>query len=229
MRSWKPHNGKIHTLAFSPDGRTLATAGGTSRFVSLWDVLSGERITNLDGHTATVSAVEFSPDGQHIASLERGGNVFVWATDSPAQPIARLDRDGRELRTLAFAPDGERLVAAGDLDVVWWDNPTQPLSTPRPQAGREGREGRTRVNCIRYTPDGSRFVIGSNHLEIWNLDLSTPFAFIRPTRVIGIHAFTVSPDRSRVAFTMKNAVPVYRLADRSRETMLHWGKNLVHA
>ena len=66
------------------------------------------------------------------------------------------------------------------------------------------------MNCIRYTPDGSRFLVGADDLEIWNLDLNTPFAFIRPTRQTGIHAFTVFPDGSRVrAFTMKNAVPVY--------------------
>ena len=229
MRSWKAHSGKIHAMAFSPDGRTLATAGGTSRFVLLWDVLSGEQIAKLDGHSAGVSAVEFSPDGQHLATLERGGNVLVWPTDAPTRPVATLDSDKRYLRVLAFAPDGERLVGAGDLDVVWWDNPTQPLSTPRPQAGREGREMRSRVNCIRYMPDGSRFLIGSNDLEIWNLDLNTPFAFIRPTRHTGVHAMTVSPDGSRVAFTLKNGVPVYRLADRSRETTLHWGKKVVHA
>lgn len=229
MRSWKAHTGKIHALAFSPDGRTLATAGGTSRFVLLWDVLSGEQVAKLDGHTGSVAAVEFSPDGKHIASLERGGNVLVWATDAPARPVATLDSEKRYLRLLAFAPNGERLVAAGDDDVVWWDNPTQPLSTPRPQAGREGREMRAAVHCIRYTPDGAKFLIGAGDLEIWNPDLSTPFAFIRPTRRTGITVMTVSPDGERVAFTLKNGVPVYRLADRSREITLHWGKLLVHA
>jgi len=230
MRAWKPHGGKVQALAFSPDGRTLATAGGTSRFVWLWDVITGASLAKLDRHTGSVVAVEFSPDGRHLASLERGGRVLVWETEPAVHTVAQLDPPGeRYVRLLAFAPDGARLVAAGDLDVLWWDRPTDPASAPRTPSGREGREGRSRVGCIGYVPDGSRFLIGANDLELWNTDLSTPYAFIRPTRQTGIHAFAVSPECSRVALALKNAVPVYRLAERTREVTLHWGRSPVHA
>src|SRR4051794_23121042 len=115
MWSWKPHGGKVQALAFSPDGRTLATAGGASRFVALWDVLTGAETAKLDGHSQPVLAVQFSPDGRYLASVERGGAVLVWATDAPARPVTRLrphTADGG-LAALAFAPAGDRLVAAG--------------------------------------------------------------------------------------------------------------------
>jgi dipeptidyl aminopeptidase/acylaminoacyl peptidase len=231
MRSWKAHKGKLHALAFSPDGRTLATAGGAETFVAVWDILSGEQVAKLDGHRGSVPAVEFSPDGKYIATSERGGTVLVWMLDSPRRPVACLSTQFSEstVGCIAFAPDGERLVAAGSYDVSWWDQPTRPTSDPRLPSGREGREMRPPVNCIRYMPDGSRFLIGSLDVEIWNTDLSTPFAFIRQERRTPIHAITVTPDCSRVAFTLKNGVPVFRLADRSREVTLHWGKQLVHS
>ncbi len=71
--------------------------------------------------------------------------------------------------------------------------------------------------------------MGARDLEIWWPDLGTPFAFIKAFRPTGIEALAIAPDGERVAFAVWNAVMVFRLADRTRETTLHWGKYSVTA
>jgi WD40 repeat protein len=71
------HKGEVRSLAFSPDGKTLASAAadGTAR---LWGVVSGKEKTGLPGHPRGVGAVAFSPDGKTLAVSESDGVVRLW-------------------------------------------------------------------------------------------------------------------------------------------------------
>ena len=67
----------IESVAFSPDGKTLA-AGGWGNAIGLWDVATGEHIKTFTGHTSRVESVAFNSDGQVIASGSRDGTVLLW-------------------------------------------------------------------------------------------------------------------------------------------------------
>jgi len=67
----------VDSLAFSPDGRWLAS-GSWDGTVSLWEIPSGRRVATLEGHTSYVLSVAFSPDGRLLASGSGDGTVILW-------------------------------------------------------------------------------------------------------------------------------------------------------
>ena len=110
-------------MAFSPDGRLLAGAGGRVRFF-LWDPATGKPAdVQLNGHTGTVHTVTFNHDGTLLASAGPAG-VLLWdpATGKPAD--VQLNGHTGTVHTVAFNHDGTLLASAGPAGVLLWDPAT---------------------------------------------------------------------------------------------------------
>jgi WD40 repeat protein len=121
----------VHSMTFSPDGRTLATGGDDAK-VRLWDVASGKLNQVLQGHHHLIVSVAYAPTGKMLAS--GGGNTVNWRRETevmlwqgdPLRGVA-LDTHHSRLYSLAFSRDGRFLVTAGGLakgELAVWDTAT---------------------------------------------------------------------------------------------------------
>ncbi len=113
-------------VAFSPDGKTLASAGWSSRTVELWDVASGKRLAALRAHKSYVAYVAFLPDGKTLVSAGDydDGSIRLWDVAS-GQNTATVMTDHMDLYGLALSPDGKTLASAALGQIKLWDVKTR--------------------------------------------------------------------------------------------------------
>jgi WD40 repeat protein len=77
VRTLTGHTDWVNSVAFSPDGRLLAS-GSADYTIKLWEVATGSLVRSLKGHTGTVWSVAFSPDGKLLASGSEDGTIRLW-------------------------------------------------------------------------------------------------------------------------------------------------------
>jgi WD40 repeat protein len=154
IRGWDGGDGTVASLAFSPDGRILASGHlGPRGNVRLWDVATGSLLHTLRGHEQMVRSVAFAPDGRTLATA--GGKkgeasedwkVRVWDVAS-ARCVRELTDHTNTVRSLAYSPDGRTLAtASNDQTVRLWDAKTGRLL--------QSQRGPVPLVAVTFAPDG---------------------------------------------------------------------------
>ncbi|MBC9713872.1 hypothetical protein H9Y04_14975 [Streptomyces sp. TRM66268-LWL] len=154
-------------LAFSPDGRTLASAGWDGR-VLLWDPANGRIIRTMSGHSQ-VNEVAFSPDGRLLASVGDNREVRLWDPRT-GKLVSSIVAHAAGVSSVAFSPDGallatsaDTLLYEGDTSVRLWNPATG--TRVRTLSGLE--EG---IQRLAFSPDG-RTLAGASwdgSVHVWN-------------------------------------------------------------
>jgi WD40 repeat protein len=114
------HGDSVVPVKFFPDNRRVAT-GGSDHLVRVWDVITGEQLMALSGHSEMIWSVAVSPDGQTLASASADKTARVWNAVT-GKEITMLQGHTDDIGVVDFAPDGKKLAtASSDKTVKLWD------------------------------------------------------------------------------------------------------------
>jgi WD40 repeat protein len=191
--------GAVTSVAFSTDGRTLAT-GNADGATRLWDIASHRQIAALTGPAGPVDSVAFSSDGKTLAAGGADAKVRRWdvATHRPSGSLPTGPTG--PVSSVAYSPDGATL-AAGSANGVWlWGlpSPCNCLTSPTAPARLYGPAGA--VNSVAFSPDGATLAAGRGDGTVQLWDWTTQLQIATLTGPAGqVTSVAFSPDGKTLA------------------------------
>lgn len=158
--------GRVRSVTFSPDGKTIAAIGDLEDTIKLWDTTTGEQLRAPEGLASGVYSIAFSPDGSLIASglAIYGRRPRLWETAS-----GRLLSSFRDLRdttysvySVAFSPDGKTIASGTEKEIGIWD-----VATGNQLNSLLGHSGN--IHSLAFSPDGKMIASGSadRTIKLW--------------------------------------------------------------
>jgi WD40 repeat protein len=188
LRTIKGPKRGVEAVAFSPDGRRLASVSQDGT-VKVWDVATGQEFLSLKGH----DSVAFSPDGRRLASVGQDETVKIWDA-ATGQEFRTLKGHRTWVMSLAFSPGGGRLASASsDQTVKLWD-----VATGQESLTLKGHTGT--VTSVVFSPDGRRVASAGRDgtVRVWGATTEREFFTLKGhTGEAASVAF--SPDGRRLA------------------------------
>ena len=116
------HTGRVYSVAFSPDGKTIAS-GSEDTTIRMWDVKTGKHRGTLKGHVEAVSLVLFLSDGETLVSGSWDDTIRLWNLRT-GQLSATLSGHSGGVHSIAVSPDGRMLASGGWQKNMLWDAKT---------------------------------------------------------------------------------------------------------
>jgi WD40 repeat protein len=158
------HRGSVHALAFSPDGRFLASGAGFGE-IQLWDVRRRRAVGKpMTDHSGDVTSLSFSPDGVTLASGATDGTVRLWDVATRRQLGKPLTGHTVAVDAVAFGPQGRLLASGGDDGRIrLWDAGTGQ------QIGDLPGDGAVAVHALAFNRDGTLLAGGGARLRLWDM------------------------------------------------------------
>jgi WD40 repeat protein/energy-coupling factor transporter ATP-binding protein EcfA2 len=189
--------GFVSTIAFSPDGKTIASVSYDNTIL-FWDVDTRQVINELRNKQVGIISLAFSPEGKILASGSGDSTIVLWDVTT-LRPIGEpLHNHTSRVSSVAFSPDG-KILASGSWDhiIILWDVATrQPIG--RPLIGHTAD-----VLTVAFSPDGRTLASGGSDglVVFWEVATQQPIGqpLSRPANVV-VSSVAFSPDGKILAF-----------------------------
>jgi hypothetical protein len=166
LRTFSGHAGSVNSVAFSPDGKMLASAS-SDKTVRIWNVATGSEMRRVSGNLQNVTCIAFSPDGKVLAGGTNFGFIEVWDSNTGQLSYTFYGQHIAEINAMAFSPDGKTLASGGtDRTVRLWD-----MASHRLVQILEGHRGS--VEALAFSADGKVLASGGRDAATKLWDLST--------------------------------------------------------
>jgi WD40 repeat protein len=232
------HNKKVHTLAFAPDGRTLASVAGHDTRIWLWDLEKAQPASRVE-HKRRVASVVFRPGGRAMAYADSVGSVSRWEfTSGMKQGLFRLEPLPNLPVRLAFSPDGTLLAAMGLIAVPARPSPSSRLCSSvtlfdwdaggcsEPDLHNSG----SYLTSLVFSPDGSMLAAGSLDSSVYLWNLSEDLAPTALNHGRKVHFVAYSPDgRTLASASPEGLVKVWDAHTGMKRTTLKGQGKFLHA
>ncbi|MGR3275330.1 nSTAND1 domain-containing NTPase [Acaryochloris marina NIES-2412] len=162
QRTLSGHTGKVNSLDFSPNGKTLAS-GSDDQTIRLWDAATGKRVKTIQAHDGPVTSVDFGP--RYLASGSDDETVKLWQLDGT--PVKTLTGHGLAIAQVQFNSEGDILASASwDNTIKLWQDGTLVQTLTGHQNG---------VMSLAFLPDQPILISGSpdQSVKAWQVDQGT--------------------------------------------------------
>ncbi|MEG4133744.1 AAA-like domain-containing protein, partial [Microcoleus sp. Pol14C2] len=185
--SLQRHSKSVNSVAFSRDGKTLASASDDNT-IKLWNLQTQTEIKTLTGHSNEVYSVVFSPDGKTLASASKDKTIKLWNLQTQTE-IKTLTGHSNAVYSVAFSPDGLTLASASsDKTIKLWNLQTQ--TEIKTLTGHSNA-----VYSVAFSPDGLTLASASSDktIKLWNLQTQTEIKTLTG-HSSSVNSVAISPD-----------------------------------
>ena len=172
------HSSNVLSVAFSTDGKTLASGSG-DKTIKLWAVESGKELRTLKGHSSDVNSVSFSPDGKTLASGSNDKTIKFWNVET-GKELRTLTGHSNSVASVSFSPDGKILASGSGFKAVmrslsFGSTDDTAIKLWDVETGKEIRtlKGHSAsVYSVAFSPDGKTLASGSgdNTIKLWDVE-----------------------------------------------------------
>jgi WD40 repeat protein len=187
-------NTLMNTVAWSPDGRKIASGGGDAQ-LQIWDATTAQQITTVNTDFAEINSVAWSPNGEHIAAVGDKHELQVWYASGGLYVSLQVSTATR-INALSWSHDNKTIALACNDGALWEVDSTA-------QTSRQIYQANSPLSAVAWSPNGMYIAAGGGDatVGIWDAATGTvDYTYNTYQPANWINAIAWSPDSKRIVF-----------------------------